>query len=227
MHRFSFVAVVVLVFTQPNAYAVENLTVQQWIDSFVDTCVGSGSNSFVSGSLTGAGTVSLKKFLADGTLSGEVQATHETYRLLSDGISDKMSAVAAGEADKVRDCLAPVRQTLVQVMNLQLIGNSNLKQLYILSPDEDKIMRALAITRGEDGQTGKNVAIKKLLEQTGLSDIRFRTTMRMLTSKVFANELSYPKLVQSGTGMASIVMVDSVSLWDDGEDYIIKMGYAK
>ena len=155
------------------------------------------------------------------------EATHETYRLLSDGISDKMSAVAAGEADKVRDCLAPVRQTLVQVMNLQLIGNSNLKQLYILSPDEDKIMRALAITRGEDGQTGKNVAIKKLLEQTGLSDIRFRTTMRMLTSKVFANELSYPKLVQSGTGMASIVMVDSVSLWDDGEDYIIKMGYAK
>lgn len=138
-----------------------------------------------------------------------------------------MSEAAAGQADKVRECLAPVRQNLLDAMNKQMgMSSPLLKPVHILSPYEEKVIKALAAQRGEDGKTGKNVLKQKILEASSMSDIRFSATIRQLQMKVLATESKYAKLVGSVPN-ARLEFVDVVSLWDDGEEYVLRMGYAR
>ncbi|WP_233886347.1 hypothetical protein [Paraburkholderia flagellata] len=217
---------VILLLASMNVRA-DDLTLQQWLDLYVKSCVGGGSSSIVSGSVGADAELSLKKFAADGSLTGEVKLTRANYSLLSEGISNKMTETAANEADKVRECLAPLRQTLMEVMSRQMgVSSPGTDPVFILSPGEEKVMKVLANQRGEDGKTGKNVSTQVVMNATGMSDLRLRTTMQMLSSKLLANQSQYAE-VAGVVPNASIKMVDVVSLWDKGEDYVVKMGYAK
>ena len=209
------------------AMAADNMTPQEWLDLFVDSCVGSGSSFIVSGSIDAGANLSLRKLRIDGTLAGQVAVKKESYRLLSAGISNAMSDAAAGQADKVRECLLPIRQTLLEAMNRQM-GTSGKAgaSIYILSRPEEVVIKSLAVTKGEDGETGKKVPREDLLKTTGISDLLLRATMRELESKGLATEARFARQIGTGFG-ATLSRVDGVSLLNIGEEYVLKMGYAK
>ncbi len=188
----------------------DELTVPGWIDLFIDLCVGSGSssNTTVSGSIADTG-ITLESLTLEGSLKGQVVLSRRQFKLLSDGLNNKMSEIEANEADKVRDCLEPVRRQLLAGTSS---GNRNLQ---ILSPDEDKIIRVLATSTGHFGEVGRAVPTSTIREQTGLGVIRTRSAFRSLGSRGFAGVV--PSLGD---------MKESASIWDKGEDYALSMNYA-
>jgi hypothetical protein len=203
-----------LIFLSIVEAKADELTVPAWIDLYIDLCVGSGSSTSttVSGSIDTDTGITLEKRTLDGSLKGEVVLSRQQFRLLSDGINDKMSEIAASEADKVRNCLEPVRRQL-------LAGtSSDARSLQILSPDEDKIIRALATNTGRFDEVGRAVPTSTIREVTGLGAIRTRSAFRSLQRKLFASVALVPGL--SG-GMQELA-----SLSDAGEEYALSMNYA-
>ena len=197
-----------------NRTMAQNLTVQEWVDQFVSTCVGSGSSDTASGSVDAGGDISLKKLTLSGTVTGQVQIAHQDAKLLTDGINNKMSAVAADVADQVRKCLAPVRAILIQVMQLQLQGpTANSKSIYILSPEEAGIIKAMATTKGYFGKTGNAVFADIIQTKTGLGDLRYNAAMRRLADKF----LAHIGLTLDGR--------ETAFLTSDGEDYALRVGF--
>jgi hypothetical protein len=192
----------------------QELTVQEWVDQFVTSCVGSGSSDVASGQVGANGDISLKRLTLSGTVKGDVQITHKEARLLTDGINNAMSAVAASEADSLRQCLAPLRTILAQIMTSQFRGSVT-DTIYILTPEEDAIIKALAIERGKFGKTGEAVLDRVIQSDTRLGDIRYDAAMRRLENKGYAYE--GPDL---GDGKTATLM-------PDGEDYAIKVGFAQ
>ena len=188
----------------------DELTVPRWIDLFIDLCVGSGSssNTTVSGSIADTG-ITLKSLTLEGGIKGQVVLSRQQFKLLSDGLNDKMSEIEADEADKVRDCLDPVRRQLLAGTSS---GNRNLQ---ILSPDEDKIMRALATSTGNFGEVGRSVPTSTIREQTGLGVIHTRSAFRSLGRRGFA-------IVVPSIGS----LEESATIEDDGEEYALSMDYA-
>ena len=87
-------------------------------------------------------------------------------------------------------------------------------------------MRVLGSSRGLDDETGKSVLASSIMKEANLSDIRFRVIMRLLSSKFLAYNGEYPRLIEDGLYF-STKWVDVVSLWEKGEEYVLKMGYAK
>jgi len=83
-------------------------------------------------------------------------------------------------------------------------------------------LKVLASQQGEDGQTGKNVSKHVVLREADLSDIRFSSTIRMLQSKVLAQETNFAKVVGSELD-AKVEMIDVMSLSDAGEEYVLEM----
>ena len=199
----------VLMFVSNACYA-QSLDIDEWLELFIESCVGSGSSNIVSGTVDGEVGVSLRKFDVEGNLEGEVTIMRSEYRLLSEGISNAMSEVAANQASEVRACLEPIRRTLIQLANQQLIGQaaSSEYDVFILGPDEEKLLQTLATTRGVTGQLGSTVDDTELRNLSGISDIRYRQTIRMLESK----GLILPIILRT--------------LTDSGEKYVIQMGYA-
>ena len=139
-----------------------------------------------------------------------------------------MSKVSADQADKVRECLNPVRQILLAAMDEAVRRTSAIFRptVHILSPHEERVMKVLGTTRGLDGMTGREVPTSTILERARLSEIRYRATMRMLQTKILANDSGFPTIVGEGLDM-KLEMVPVVSLWEDGEEYVLRMGYAK
>ncbi|EHJ9990339.1 TPA: hypothetical protein NG570_004555 [Vibrio parahaemolyticus] len=224
--KYKFLLLMSLTLTAHPA-ASEDLSVEEWLDIFIASCVGSGSSYFASGSVDVGAGFSLKKLKADGSIEGKVELTKSSYRLLSEGISNAMSETAAGQADKVRECLTPVRKNLLIIMNQQIMPSSILadNNVFILSPYEELIMKTLAQSRGVSGETGKNVKVSSILEKTNLTDIRFRASMRQLQSKGLAAVL--PSLDITGKAPSMEVQAfDAAFLSDSGEAYVLSMGYA-
>jgi len=195
--------------------AAQNLTVQEWVYQFVSSCVGGGSSDTASGEVGANGDISLRRLALSGTVKGQVLLTHKEARLLSDGINNAMSSAAADEADKVRQCLAPLRAVLIQIMQSQFQGGfTNFNPIYILSPDEDKIIKVLATTRGYLGKTGELVLDSTIESRTGLGDIRYRAAMRRLQSKGYAFE------------GVNVTQGPTASLMPSGDDYALRVGFA-
>jgi hypothetical protein len=82
---------------------------------------------------------------------------------LSEGINNKMSEVAAEQANKIRDCLEPARRQMLSIMSAQFGSATGNRNVQFLSPDEDKIMRTLAVTTGD----------KRLVWEKYVRDLRF------------------------------------------------------
>lgn len=206
-----------------NVYAATTMQdINVWLDVFVASCVGSGSKEVVSGSIGASGEISLRRLSLAGKVGGDVRITKESYRLLSEGISNKISGTAADQADKVRVCLEPMRKTLLNVMNHQLLpANSRVKIFaYILSPEEERVMQALARLPGEAARRrefprlGFHVPVEDLSGATGLQEIRLRSTLTMLKKK---------RLVR----LASRGTPTHATLTEQGDRYVVEMDYAR
>ena len=201
----------------------EELTVQEWVDQFVASCVGSGSSDLASGEVAANGEISLKKLALGGTVKGQVQITHKDARLLSDGINNAMSAVAADQADKVRQCMSPIRLILVEVMQSQFRLNTRSGgPVYILTPEEDAIIRVLVNSTKRFGNTSSAASIDTIFSQTHFSNIKFNATMRRLQDKFYAMQTT-----ELDIGSNQIVTVPVVVLMPSGEEYALKAGLAR
>jgi hypothetical protein len=194
----------------------QTLTIQEWVDQFVATCVGSGSSDTASGLVAANGDISLKKLTLSGNVAGQVVIQHKDARLLTEGINNAMSNVAANEADQVRNCLSPVRQILVEIMQSQFASAPNFSNpIYILTPEEDVIVKSLANRKGYFGKTGEAVLASTIQSDSGLGDIRYRTALKRLSDRGYA----FPSIRVEGG--------DTVSLAQSGDEYALRTGFAK
>jgi hypothetical protein len=99
-----------------NAQAISTDDVQKIADTMVRLCVGGGSLQTISGGASGGANVSIRSLDVTGNLSGQFNISRSAAEGLTAGIDNALTQVAASEADKVRDCLAPVRVALLQAM---------------------------------------------------------------------------------------------------------------
>lgn len=98
--------------------------VQQIANLMVRLCLGGGQTQTIKGGLAGDANLSLRSFDVTGKLQGQFNINKTSAEGLVNGIDNALSQVAAGEADKVRDCLAPVRQRLLNLLLPQQGANT-------------------------------------------------------------------------------------------------------
>ena len=82
----------------------------------VRLCVGGGHTEATSGTAAGGADLSLRSLDVRGNLKGEFKINKSSAEGLVNGLDDALSQVAADQADKVRACLRPVRERLLDVM---------------------------------------------------------------------------------------------------------------
>jgi hypothetical protein len=82
----------------------------------VRLCVGGGHVEALTGGGTGGADISLRSLDVKGHLASEVTVSKSSAEGVVKGIDNAMSQVAADEADKVRVCLQPVRERLLDIM---------------------------------------------------------------------------------------------------------------
>jgi hypothetical protein len=85
-------------------------------DTMVRLCLGGGRSEAVSGGGSGGADLSLRSLDVKGNLKGEFKISKSSAEGLVNGIDNGLSQVAADQADKVRTCLQPVRERLLDVM---------------------------------------------------------------------------------------------------------------
>jgi hypothetical protein len=85
-------------------------------DTMVRLCVGGGRTEATSGGGTGGANLSLRSLDVTGNLKGEFKISKSSAEGLVNGLDNALSQVAADQADKVRICLQPVRERLLDVM---------------------------------------------------------------------------------------------------------------
>jgi hypothetical protein len=85
-------------------------------DTMVRLCLGGGRNEAVSGGGSGGADLSLRSLDVNGNVKGEFKISKSSAEGLVNGIDNALSQVAADQADKVRACLQPVRERLLDVM---------------------------------------------------------------------------------------------------------------
>jgi hypothetical protein len=85
-------------------------------DTMVRLCVGGGRTEAISGGGAGGADLSLRSLDVKGNIKGEFKVTKSSAEGLVNGIDNALSQVAADQADKVRACLQPVRERLLDVM---------------------------------------------------------------------------------------------------------------
>jgi hypothetical protein len=179
MNKFCIALLAVLsigTMTAGQARSADKLTVKEWVDTFVDLCVGAGSTFIASGSGDVSAGLSLQTRTLSGEVKGQLLLSKSEYRLLSEGISNKMTSVSADQANRVRDCLDPIRRNLIVLMSAQMGATTNgaPQKVFILSADEEVLIRALCTVKGTGGELGQFVNPEDLKAVAHLPDIRFR-----------------------------------------------------
>jgi len=98
------------------ACAQEAAEIERAVNTMVRLCLGGGRTEAMSGGGTGGIDLSLRSLDARGNIQGEFKITKSSAEGLVEGINNAMSQVAANEADKVRSCLQPVRDRVLDLM---------------------------------------------------------------------------------------------------------------
>ena len=115
--RYSYVALGILpclLLLRPAEAQTPNM--QKIADTMVRLCVGGGRTQASSSSVTGGADISLRSLDAKGNVSGQYKIGSSSAEGLVNGLDNALSQVAADQADKVRVCLAPVRERLLDAM---------------------------------------------------------------------------------------------------------------
>jgi hypothetical protein len=94
----------------------QNPNPQQIADTMVRLCVGGGRTEATSGTASGGADLSLRSLDLKGNVKGEFKVNKSSAEGLINGLDNALSQVAADQADKVRVCLQPVRERLLDVM---------------------------------------------------------------------------------------------------------------
>ena len=87
------------------------MTLQEKTDAVLQACLASGKQQKLDGKLGVNGGITLTGPALHGT--GDIALTREEWSGLIGGISKDMTQLQADQADKVRDCMAPVRERLM------------------------------------------------------------------------------------------------------------------
>jgi hypothetical protein len=115
--RFAgFVLLAVSVWWPAFGIAQDAVQTEKIADTMVRLCVGGGRTEATSGTGTGGVDLSLRSLDVKGNLKGEFKIDKSSAEGLVNGIDNALSQVAADQADKVRTCLQPVRERLLDVM---------------------------------------------------------------------------------------------------------------
>jgi hypothetical protein len=85
-------------------------------DTMVRLCLAGGHTETRSGGGSGEADLSLRSLDIKGKLNAEFKVNTSSAEGLVNGIDNALSQVAADQADKVRACLQPVRERLLDVM---------------------------------------------------------------------------------------------------------------
>ena len=85
-------------------------------DTMVRLCLAGGYTESRSGGGSGGADLSLRSLDIKGELKAEFKVNKSSAEGLVNGIDNALSRVAADQADKVRACLQPVRERLLDVM---------------------------------------------------------------------------------------------------------------
>jgi hypothetical protein len=93
--------------TTPNTQSIA--------DTMVRLCVGGGRTETTSGGGSGGAELSLRSLDVTGNLKGEFKVSKSSAEGLINGLDNALSQVAADQADKVRNCLKPVRERLLDL----------------------------------------------------------------------------------------------------------------
>ena len=97
--------------TAQNTAETENIA-----NTMVRLCVGGGRTEATSGTGSGGADLSLRSLDVTGHLKGEFKISKSSAEGLVNGLDNALSQVTADQADKVRVCLQPVRERLLDVM---------------------------------------------------------------------------------------------------------------
>ncbi len=96
--------------------AQDSAEINKIADTMVRLCLGGGRSEAVSGGGTGGADLSLRALDVKGNIQGEFKVSKSSAEGLVNGIDNALTQVAADQADKVRACLQPVRERLLDVM---------------------------------------------------------------------------------------------------------------
>jgi tetratricopeptide (TPR) repeat protein len=90
--------------------------IQQIADTMVRLCLGGGRAEAVTGGGTGGADLSLRSLDVTGNIKGEFKVSRSSAEGLVEGINNALTQVAANEADRVRTCLQPLRERLLDIL---------------------------------------------------------------------------------------------------------------
>jgi hypothetical protein len=100
----------------PVLGAAQDTDTDKIADTMVRLWVGGGRTEAVGGTAAGGADLSLRSLDVTGNLKGEFKINKSRAEGLVNGIDNALSQVAADQADKVRACLQPVRERLLDVL---------------------------------------------------------------------------------------------------------------
>lgn len=106
-----------------SANALTSTEIKENVDLMVRLCIAGGRTTASGGGGSGEANLSLRSLDVTGNVKGEYKVNRSDVEGLVEGINSAMSQVAASEADKVRDCLQPVRERLIDIL-LPKINNA-------------------------------------------------------------------------------------------------------
>lgn len=106
------------------AIAQSSVDADKIADTMVRLCVGGGHTEMTSGTGAGGADVSLRSLDVKGNLKGEYAIKKSSAEGLVEGLNNALSQVSADEADKIRACLQPVRDRLLDLMTHDSSGEA-------------------------------------------------------------------------------------------------------
>jgi hypothetical protein len=90
--------------------------IQSIVDTMIRLCLGGGYTQATVGSGSGGANISLRSLDVKGNVQGEFKVSRANAEGLVNGIDNALSQIAANEADKVRECLQPVRERVLDIL---------------------------------------------------------------------------------------------------------------
>jgi hypothetical protein len=116
MRRSVLLAIVALLVGSVESRAQSQEEIDRIANTMVRLCVAGGTTSAASGGGNAGADLSLRSLDVTGKINGEFKVSKTNAEGLVDGLNNALGAVAAEEADKVRTCLQPVRERLLDLM---------------------------------------------------------------------------------------------------------------
>jgi len=101
--------------------------IKQIADMMVRLCVAGGQIQVLMVRGAGGVDLSLRSFDAEGKLQGQFGISRLSSEGLSEGLNHATSQIEADQADKVRTCLQPARERLLELM-LQQVRQGSMSQ---------------------------------------------------------------------------------------------------